>query len=215
MKKTGRRSEVVGGLVSCRLRVSLGFFHRIHVVSHETFWLSRAICIIHLPSSIWVVVFCSGVPRRTQDAWPGLSPSWYRKNWKSSHTLAETERLIVVEEMRKNVEAARHTSFEAEQSLCSALREYVDTFDRDRVSPEDNDDKTVAIDAKNWTLMKTSRTCCPKQGKWAGVKKRKRQDCGNTSKQTINKRVLPGIRRSANSEVLINAAYSWAKTMEI
>ena len=37
-----------------------------------------------------------------------------------------------MEEMRKNVEAAEHQSFEAEQSLCNALREYVDCFDKDR-----------------------------------------------------------------------------------
>ena len=36
-----------------------------------------------------------------------------------------------MEEMRKNVEAARHKSFEAEQSLCSGLREYVDRYDKD------------------------------------------------------------------------------------
>ena len=34
----------------------------------------------------------------------------------------EDEATCVMEEMRKNVEAARHKSFEAEQSLCSALR---------------------------------------------------------------------------------------------
>ena len=37
-----------------------------------------------------------------------------------------------MEEMRKNVEAAQHKSFEAEQSQCSALREYVDSYDKDR-----------------------------------------------------------------------------------
>ena len=30
------------------------------------------------------------------------------------------------------MEAAQHQSFEAEQRLCSALREYVDTFDKDQ-----------------------------------------------------------------------------------
>ena len=36
-----------------------------------------------------------------------------------------------MEEMRKNVEAAQHKSFEAEQALCSA-REYVDSYDKDQ-----------------------------------------------------------------------------------
>ena len=35
-----------------------------------------------------------------------------------------------MEEMRKNVEAAQHKSFEVEESLCSALREYVDGYDK-------------------------------------------------------------------------------------
>ena len=37
-----------------------------------------------------------------------------------------------MEEMRKTVEAAQHKSFEAEQSLCSALWEYVDTLRQDQ-----------------------------------------------------------------------------------
>ena len=44
----------------------------------------------------------------------------------------EGEATCLMEEMRKNVEAAQHKSFEAEQSLCSALREYVDSYDRDQ-----------------------------------------------------------------------------------
>ena len=42
------------------------------------------------------------------------------------------------------VEGAQHKSFEVEQSLCSALRDYVDRSG----SCEDTDDKTLAIDAK-------------------------------------------------------------------
>ena len=44
----------------------------------------------------------------------------------------EDEATCLMEEMRKNVEAAQHKSFEAEQSLCNALREYVDSYDRDQ-----------------------------------------------------------------------------------
>ena len=44
----------------------------------------------------------------------------------------EDEATCLMEEMRKNVEAAQHTNFEAEQSLCSALREYVDSHDKDQ-----------------------------------------------------------------------------------
>ena len=44
----------------------------------------------------------------------------------------EDEATGPMEEMRKNVEAAQHKSFEAEQSLCSALREYVDSYDKDQ-----------------------------------------------------------------------------------
>ena len=38
----------------------------------------------------------------------------------------------LMEEMRKNVVAAQQKSFESEQSLCNALREYVDGYDRDQ-----------------------------------------------------------------------------------
>ena len=44
----------------------------------------------------------------------------------------EDEATCLMEEMRKNVEAAQHQSFEAEQSLRNALQEYVDSYDRDR-----------------------------------------------------------------------------------
>ena len=44
----------------------------------------------------------------------------------------EDEAMCFMEEVRKNVEAAQHKSFEAEQSLCSALREYVDSYDEDQ-----------------------------------------------------------------------------------
>ena len=43
----------------------------------------------------------------------------------------EDEATCLMEEMRKNVVAAQQQSFEAEQSLCNALREYVDSYDRD------------------------------------------------------------------------------------
>ena len=37
-----------------------------------------------------------------------------------------------MEERRRNVETAQHKSFQAEQSLCNALREYVDNYGRDQ-----------------------------------------------------------------------------------
>ena len=37
----------------------------------------------------------------------------------------EDEATCLMEEMRKNVEAAQHKRFQAEQSLCSALRERI------------------------------------------------------------------------------------------
>ena len=84
LKKTGRRSEV-GGLVSCRLRVSLG------VLPSYSCRLSRDILVIksHLHKTPSLFHMCTGllfgVPRRNQDTWPGSSPSWYQKDWKSSH----------------------------------------------------------------------------------------------------------------------------------
>ena len=44
----------------------------------------------------------------------------------------EDEATGLMEEMRKNVVAAQQKNFEAEQSLCNALREYVDNFGRDQ-----------------------------------------------------------------------------------
>ena len=58
----------------------------------------------------------------------------------------EDEAMCLTEEMRTNLEAAQLKSFEAEQRLCSALREYVDTFDKDRGRP-----KTIMT--KLWQLM--------------------------------------------------------------
>ena len=40
----------------------------------------------------------------------------------------EDEVRCLIEEMQRNLEAAQNKSYEAEQRLCSALREYVDTF---------------------------------------------------------------------------------------
>ena len=47
----------------------------------------------------------------------------------------------------KKVEAAQHKSCEAERSLCDALREYVDSYDRSG-SCQDLDDKILAINAE-------------------------------------------------------------------
>ena len=60
----------------------------------------------------------------------------------------EDEAMCLIEEMRKNLEAAQH---KAEQRLCSALWEYVDTFDKDRGRPK-------AIMAKLWQLMQNRDT---------------------------------------------------------
>ena len=49
------------------------------------------------------------------------------------------------------MEAAQHRSFEAEQRLCSALREYVDTFDKDR-------GRSKTIMTKLWQLMQSRDT---------------------------------------------------------
>ena len=48
----------------------------------------------------------------------------------------EDEATCLMEEMRRNVEVAEHESSEAEQNLCSALREYADTFDKDHGRPK-------------------------------------------------------------------------------
>ena len=63
----------------------------------------------------------------------------------------EAEATCLMEEMRKNVEAAHYKNFEAEQSLCGALREYVDTFDRQRGRP-----KTMMT--KLWQSMQSWET---------------------------------------------------------
>ena len=78
-----------------------------------------------------------------------------------------------MEEMRKNVEAAQHKSFEAEQSLCSALREYVGSYDQDQ-------GRARTQMTKCWQSMQS----------W---EKRKRQDCGSSWKETIHKEVLLGL----------------------
>ena len=43
----------------------------------------------------------------------------------------EDDATCLMEEMRKNVEAAQQKFFEAEQCLWNALREYVDSYDKD------------------------------------------------------------------------------------
>ena len=54
-----------------------------------------------------------------------------------------------MEDMRKNVVAAQQNSFEAEQNLCNAFREYVDNYGRDQSGPgQDPDDKMLAINAE-------------------------------------------------------------------
>ena len=63
----------------------------------------------------------------------------------------EDEATCLMEEMRKNVEAAQHKSFEAEQSLCCALREYVDSYDRDR-------GRARTLMTKCWQSMQSMET---------------------------------------------------------
>ena len=63
----------------------------------------------------------------------------------------EAEATCLMEEKRKNVEAAQHKSFEAEQSLCSALREYVDSHDRDR-------GRARTLMTKCWQSMQSRKT---------------------------------------------------------
>ena len=43
------------------------------------------------------------------------------------------------------MEAAQHKSYEAEQNLCDALREFVDNYDRDQGSCQDFDDEMLAV----------------------------------------------------------------------
>ena len=56
-----------------------------------------------------------------------------------------------MEEMRKNVLAAQQKSFEAEQSLCNALREYVDGYDRD-------EDQARTLMTNCWQSMQSRDT---------------------------------------------------------
>ena len=63
----------------------------------------------------------------------------------------EDEATCLMEEMRKNVVAAQHKSFEAEQSLCNALREHVDGYDRDQ-------DQARTLMTKCWKLMQSRDT---------------------------------------------------------
>ena len=63
----------------------------------------------------------------------------------------EDEARCLIEETQRNLEAAQNKSYEAEQRLCSALREYVDTFDKDRGRP-----KTIMT--KLWELMHSRDT---------------------------------------------------------
>ena len=42
----------------------------------------------------------------------------------------------LMEEKRKNWKVAQNESFEEEQNLCNALREYADTFDKDHGRPK-------------------------------------------------------------------------------
>ena len=44
----------------------------------------------------------------------------------------EGEATRLTEEMRKNVVVAKQKSFQAEQTLCNDLREYVDSYGRDQ-----------------------------------------------------------------------------------
>ena len=53
-----------------------------------------------------------------------------------------------MEEMRRNVVAAQQKSFEAEQSLCNALREYVEGYDRDQGRARTLMTKLLAITAE-------------------------------------------------------------------
>ena len=56
-----------------------------------------------------------------------------------------------MEEMRKNVVVAQQQSFEAEQSLCNALREYVEGYDRDQ-------GRATTLMTKCWQSMQSRDT---------------------------------------------------------
>ena len=62
--------------------------------------------------------------------------------------------MCLIEEMREILEAVQHKSFEAEQRVCSAFREHVDTFDKDRGRP-----KTIMT--KLWQLLQSWDTKNP------------------------------------------------------
>ena len=131
----------------------------------------------------------------------------------------EDEATCLMEEMRKNVEAAQNKSFEVEQSLGSTLREYVDTFGRERGRPKTMMMKLWQLmqswDTENLNLDKDLEEILSKMKQMGGGEEDKAARLWNMSKVTINKRVLPEVRRGANSEAKINAAYSWYKIMEI
>ena len=80
----------------------------------------------------------------------------------------EDEATCFMEEMRKNVEAAQQ-SFEAEQSLCSALREYVGSYDKDQGRARTQMTKCwqsmQSRDTKNLNLDRTWKTFSPQRGK--------------------------------------------------
>ena len=75
LKMTGRRCEV-GGTVSCRLNVSWV------LPSHFTsFCTINFYCLNTHSSSMFVLVFLIGMPRRHQDTWSRSAPSRYQKDW--------------------------------------------------------------------------------------------------------------------------------------
>ena len=85
--------------------------------------------------------------------------------------------------------AAQHKSFEAEQSLCSTLREYVNNYGRDQ-------DQARTLMKECWQSMQNRGTKnmnlakdledFPQPGECAGAKK-KRQSCGTRWRVTNNK----------------------------
>ena len=79
----------------------------------------------------------------------------------------EDEGTGLMEEMRKNVAASQQKSFEAEQSLCGALRAHVDEYDRDH-------GRARTLMTKCWQSMQSS----PQPEELDGAKKRERQSCG-------------------------------------
>ena len=130
----------------------------------------------------------------------------------------EDEATCLIEEMRKNVEAAQHKSFEAEQSLSSALREYVDTFDRDRGRPKTIMTKLLqsmqSRETKNLNLEKDLEDILSKMKQMGGGEQDKAARLWKQVEVTINKRTLPG-SQEAPTTVKINATYSWDKTTGI